>query len=119
MRKMRLVILAALILVSCDPRRNQWVLQAYDEDKGYTFAKDGVSYQAHCYAMGRPVIGNNVPDPNPDALPPNPAFGGERDCTAVLPYLHRPIPIRQVDGSLLLFSEGHNFKLEFETRQAK
>jgi hypothetical protein len=44
-----------LALIGCDLHSNQWVLQSYDRDKGYVFTKDGVQYQATCFATGRPL----------------------------------------------------------------
>ena len=113
--------LAGFVLVSCN--RDQWVLQSYDKDKGYTFVRNGVQYQASCWATGKPMLGYNVPDAkpdlSPDALPPEPARG-EDSCGDILVYLHKPIPnLRQVYGSILLLTEEHNERMEFVIKQAK
>jgi hypothetical protein len=117
---MKKTLLILLIFMSCN-QANQWVLQSYDKDNGYTFIRKGVSYQTHCFATGRPMLSDNVPDTNPDALPPNPAFDGETDCADILPYLHKSVPLRQVEGSLLVFTEENeqNWKLEFQIKEAK
>jgi len=116
---MKKVLLLLMLLISCNTR-DQWTLQSYDRTKGYTFTRSGVSYQTTCFATGRPMLSETTPDTSPDALPPNPAFDGEVDCSDILPYLHKPIPnFRQVDGSLLVFTEKQNFKLEFEIKEAK
>jgi hypothetical protein len=97
-------------------------LQSYDKDKGYVFTKDGVQYEATCFATGHPVLGkppSEVPDPNPDALPPELAYN-ETSCGDVLAYLHKPVPnLRQVYGSILLLTEEKNYKVEFEIKHAK
>jgi hypothetical protein len=116
---MRKAVLMALLLASCGSNRNQWVLQSYDEKKGYTFVKDGVSYQAHCFATGHPMLSNNVPDTGSDAMPPDPAFGNETACTDILIYMRKPTPVKQIDGSILVLTEDQNYKLEFEIREAK
>ncbi|MGH9699316.1 MAG: hypothetical protein ACRD5R_07445 [Candidatus Acidiferrales bacterium] len=113
------VILLFVILMSCNHIDSQWVLQSYDKGKRYVFSQNGVDYQATCFGVGHPVIENGLPDPNPDALPPNIAYS-EADCGDILSYLHKPIPnFRRVYGTLLLFDEGQNQKLEFEIKDAK
>jgi hypothetical protein len=98
---------------------NQWILQSYDQNKGYTFVQNGVSYQTDCAATGKPVLQSGAPNTDPDALPPNLALDGESDCADILPYLHKSVPLRQVDGTLLVFTEEQNYKLEFKIREAK
>jgi hypothetical protein len=117
---MKKVLLIALLFTSCGNFKNQWMLQSYDSAKGYTFVKDGIAYHAHCFAVGRPMLPNNVPDTNPDAMPPDAPIGGESGCADILPYLGKSVPLRQ-DGEILLFTEpqSQNFKLEFEVKDAK
>jgi S1-C subfamily serine protease len=109
--------------------QGQWVLQSYDADKGYTFVRDGVQYQAECWATGRPYLGfpsENIPDTDPDALPPEPARQ-QTECADILPYLHKPVPnFRQVYGSHLLFTDvndgrpsGNHWKLDFVIRRSQ
>lgn len=58
----------------------QWVLESYDENVGYTFRKDGVTYLTRCdgvnYGYGK------------GAEPVKRQF----ECAPVLAYLHKPIP---------------------------
>jgi hypothetical protein len=110
-----------LLICGCDRNKDQWVLQSYDKDKGYVFVKDGIQYEASCFGTGNPVLGvDNHPDPNPDAMPPTPAYQ-QNDCDEVLQYLHKPVPhFRLVYGSLLVYEEkDRNWKLEFEIKHAK
>jgi len=65
------------------------------------------------------MLSNNVPDTALDAMPPDPVFDNETDCTDILIYMHKPTPVKQVDGSILVLTEDQNYKLEFETREAK
>jgi hypothetical protein len=118
---MRKAIPLLLLFTSCNRTNNRWVLQSYDKDAGYVFVQNGVSYQTHCFATGRPMLANNVPDMSPDALPPNLAWNGEADCADILSYLHKPVPLRQINGSVLVFTEedNQNFKLEFTIKEAK
>jgi len=110
-----LLALFVLGLTGCDLHSNQWVLQSYDRDKGYIFVRNGVQYEATCFATGYPVLGvDNHPDPNPDAMPPLPAYD-QSTCSEILAYLHKPVPhFRQVYGSLLVYEEKEkNWKVEF------
>ena len=62
---------------------------------------------------------NQTPDTNPDAAPPDIALN-ETSCTDILVYLGKPVPnLRQVGGSILIFTEEKNYKLEFEIKHAK
>ncbi len=117
---MRGLILLCFVLLSCNQNKDQWVLQSYDKDKGYTFVRNGVQYETTCVATGRPVLGpNNVPDTSPDALPPDVARH-ESECEDILYYLHKPIPnLRQAYGSILLFTKENNWRLEFQIKHAK
>lgn len=96
-------------------------MQSYDKNAGYVFVRDGIQYEASCFATGQPVLGlDNHPDPNPDAMPPNPAYQ-QSDCDEILQFLHKPVPhFRLVYGSLLVYEEKErNWKLEFEIKHAK
>jgi hypothetical protein len=90
----------------------------------YTFVKNGVQYQAKCFATGRPVLGhspNDPPDTSPGAMPPDLSYD-ETNCSDILLYLHKPVPhLEQYGGSLLLFTEveKRNYKLEFEIKHAE
>jgi len=44
-----------------DPTEGQWILESYDAAKGYTFSKDGVSYQTKCFRIEGKV--NSTDDP--------------------------------------------------------
>jgi hypothetical protein len=112
-------LILALFIASCS-HSDRWVLKAYDKDNGYTFVRNGVSYQTRCFATGYPMLPNNVPDLDPESMPPNPAFSGENACSDILPYLGKSVPgLRQVEGSILLFTEEKNYRLEFEIKKAK
>jgi hypothetical protein len=119
---MRVAAIFLLLLAGCNLRSNQWVLQSYDQHEGYIFTKDGVQYQASCFATGTPMLGappNETPDTNPEAMPPNVAHAQD-DCGDILVYLHKPVPnLRQVGGSILLLTEEKNYRLEFEIKHAK
>jgi hypothetical protein len=119
---MRVAAICLFLLAGCRLRSNEWVLQSYDQREGYTFTKDGVQYQASCFATGTPMLGsppNQTPDTSPDAMPPEPV-GSQEACGDVLVYLHKPVPnLRQVGGSILLFTEEKNYRLEFEIKHAK
>lgn len=58
----------------------QWILESYNENIGYTFRKDGVTYLTRCdavnYGYGK------------GAEPVKRQF----DCAPVLAYLHKPVP---------------------------
>lgn len=108
----------ALFLASCG-HGDRWVLKAYDKDNGYTFVRGGVSYQATCFATGRPMLPNGTPDLDPDSMPVG-IPSGEDSCSDILPYLGKSVPgLRQVEGSILLFTEEKNYRLEFEIKKAK
>lgn len=115
-----------LLLASCN-RTNQWVLQSYDKDKGYTFVQNGVSYRARCFAIGYVWLSDGVPDANPDSMPSRLAQD-QRECMDILPYLNRPIPkFREVNSMLVFTEQGkyaldskpQDYKLEFEIEEAK
>lgn len=115
---MKKALILALFVASCS-RGDRWVLKAYDKDSGYTFVRNGVSYQATCFATGHPVLPNGTQDTDPESMPPNIA-PTENQCSDILPYLGKSVPdLRQVEGSILLFTEEHNYKLEFEIKKAK
>jgi hypothetical protein len=111
-------LVLALLIASCS-HGDHWVLKAYDKDNGYTFVRSGISYQTTCFATGYPMLPNNVPDLDPESMPPNLA-PSENWCGDVLPYLGKSVPgLRQVQGSILLFTEEKNYRLEFEVKKAK
>lgn len=121
--KTQFLLVCLLLVCACSRAKDQWVLQAYDKARGYTFIKDGVEYHATCFAIGRPVLGltsDAPPDTSPDAMPPEPVYD-ESYCSEILPYLHKPIPHFRLVGSVLLFTqvENNNFRLEFEIKDAK
>ena len=117
---MKKLLPVLLVLASCSQSKDQWILESYDKDNGYIFVKDGVQYSAKCFATGIPVLNpNGQPDPDPDSLPVNVASSQE-DCGDILAYLHKPVPnLRQVYGTVLLFTDKDNRKLEFTIKQAK
>lgn len=115
------VMLAVLLLAACaaSSSKGQWILEAYDKGKGYTFVHDGRLYHTRCVATGRPVLPGDKPDLDPGALPPNPA-SRQSECDAILPYLSKPVPsLTRPYPSILLFIGQHNQRLEFEIEQAR
>jgi hypothetical protein len=112
---------AVLLLATCTgrPSDGQWILEAYDKDKGFTFVHDGGVYHARCIATGRPMLAGGKPDLDPGALPPVLAHD-ESACGEVLPYLHKPVPsFTRPYPSILLFVGKDNWRLEFEIAEAK
>jgi hypothetical protein len=101
------------------PPKDEWILESYEEDKGYTFVHDGVTYHTRCFATGRPVLPSGKPDLDPGALPPNPA-SQQSECGDILPYLHRPVPsLSRPYPSILLFVGPQNQRLEFVIEKAE
>ncbi len=102
---MKKVILLTLILAGCARSvdrvdvSGQWILESYDEKKGYVFRKDGVHYKTHCRLSYLYEAGNVQP------------ASSENECSAVLPYLHKPLPLEQgprgPDLQILKFTENH------------
>src|SRR5260370_15635029 len=82
---MKKVILLTLILAGCTRTvdrvdvSGQWILESYDEKKGYVFRKDGVRYKSHCSRSYLYEAGNFQ-----DAT-------SENEFSAVLHYLHSPL----------------------------
>ncbi len=102
---MKKVILLTLILAGCARTvdrvdvSGQWILESYDEKKGYVFRKDGIHYKTHCRLSYLYEAGN--------VQPPS----SENECSAVLPYLHKLLPLEQgprgPDLQILKFTETH------------
>jgi hypothetical protein len=87
----------------------QWILQNYDSDKGYTFRRDGVSYQTRCDHVFHKGTGIRQ-DASDQTL-----------CVRVLPYLHKTIPIDNASeniNGMIAFIDGDDV-LAFEIKQAK
>src|SRR5260370_17930132 len=86
---MKKVILLTLILAGCTRTvdrvdvSGQWILESYDEKKGYVFRKDGVRYKSHCSRSYLYEAGNF-----PDST-------SESACSPVLPYRHTPLSLAQ------------------------
>ena len=78
--------------VGIDNHPGQWLLVSYSAEKGYAFAKDGVQYEAHCAGFISADAINKLPPGF--ILDTNPAVQ-EGICSAVLPYLHKPAPVKQ------------------------
>jgi hypothetical protein len=110
-------LVLVLFIVSCS--HGGWVLKAYDRNHGYTFVRNGVTYQTTCVATGSPILPNGKPDKNPQSMPPNLAYGNESACSDVLRYLGKPVPDGiETDEYILVFTYDTNYKLEFEIREA-
>jgi hypothetical protein len=77
----------------------QWFLESYNEKSGYVFRKDGIHYTAHCKISYLHEAANVLP------------AASESECSAVLPYLHKPLPLEQgprgPDLQILRFTETH------------
>ncbi len=78
----------------------QWILESYSVVTGYVFRKDGVRYHAHCRGMleastfkknGLDLSAGLVPIPSGPTQP-------ESNCSAILPYLNKPVPLKQFPG---------------------
>lgn len=104
---MKHIVFLALILAGCStgvkpPAQNagQWILESYDANKGYVFRKDGVRYMTHCRISYLHDATNVYP------------AASESECSAVLPYLHKPLPLEQgprgPDVHILMFTETHD-----------
>jgi|HubBroStandDraft_4_1064222.scaffolds.fasta_scaffold14353_4 hypothetical protein len=94
------VALVPRLLHSNSPSESRdWILESYDEQKGYVFRKDGMRYKTHCTRSYLSGTGNL-----PEAT-------SESECSAVLPYLHKPLPLEQgprgPDSQILKFTETH------------
>jgi hypothetical protein len=109
----------------------QWILESYDVQKSYVLRKDGVHYQAHCRGMfnyvapgGLDLSAGMVPIPPGATMEPLPTpTKPENFCSAILPYLHKPVPFRQ-SGDVLLFEETSdaafkNWTTEFTITEAR
>lgn len=116
------------IAVQNDPP-GQWVLESYSADKGYEFRKDGVQYKAHCRMSYTP--GRAEADPSGDQEPIPPGTGlvdvpspsaAESTCSAILPYLHKAVPLTG-GGDILIFTQQDgplkNWTYEFTITEAK
>jgi len=75
----------------------QWLLESYNEKTGYVFRKDGVHYTAHCRISYLHEAANVLP------------AASESECSAVLQYLRKPLPLEQgprgPDLQILRFTE--------------
>ncbi len=75
----------------------QWLLESYNEKTGYVFRKGGAHYTAHCRISYLHEAANVLP------------AASEGECSAVLQYLHKPLPLEQgprgPDLQILRFTE--------------
>lgn len=82
------IAVVVALLVGCrrqpDPP-GQWIFESYSADNGYVFRKDGVQYKAHC---GGVVWTKDSGDWDVNEKV------SESDCAAVLPFLHKVIPLK-------------------------
>lgn len=102
---------------SAPDNAGQWVLESYDKNKGYTFLKDGVRYQAHCSGYYLSADGDDeVYDSRPTVNIE------ESTCSAVLPYLRAPLPLEQGLDTLYFRSNLNGRvkgRLEFKITEAR
>jgi hypothetical protein len=115
------MIVFALCLAGCSSSKSKWVLQSYDQAKGYTFVKDGITYEANCWAVGKPMLGVNqdIPDTNPDSEPSTPVYGHEEDCYVVLDFLHKPMPSNFYRfGDKFQLIQPDNYRIVFAIKRA-
>lgn len=74
------------VLVSCNviqrpsAQKGEWVLASYDENKGYTFRKDGSEYLARCIRL---QVEKDGPSFDADS---------EIQCSKILAYLGKAVP---------------------------
>jgi hypothetical protein len=77
----------------------QWFLESYNEKAGYVFGKDGIHYTAHCRISYLHEAANAQ------------RAASESECSAVLLYLHKLLPLEQgprgPDLQILRFTETH------------
>jgi hypothetical protein len=115
-----LLVMVLLLFNSCNRSKDQWRLQSYDNEKGYTFMRNGVEYQTTCFAYGWRDTGapNLAWDHN---ITNNPVEAThENSCADILPYLGKPIPnLRQSDEALYFEGKGTRLTLQFEIKHAK
>ena len=90
-------------------RSGQWILESYSVSTGYVFRRDGVRYHAHCRGMldastfkknGLDLSAGVVPIPSGPTQP-------ESNCTVVLSYLNKPVPLRQFPGADAVLQYQH------------
>jgi hypothetical protein len=86
-------------------QNGQWVLQSYDSAKGYTFNKDGVSYQTKCFRIEGKVkktddpaglrgLGYVLDGPNRFHMD----IKEQSQCSELLEFIHKPISL--TNGSI-------------------
>lgn len=71
------------------PQNGQWILESYDSAKGYTFSKDGVTYQTRCYTISETFGNTSIPSPK--------FVSDQSQCSGLLLYLHKSTPIFEAD----------------------
>ena len=75
---------------AAEDAKGHWVLESYDTKRGYTFDKDGVRYEAHCTGYYLSA------DSGEEVYYSSPTVNIEEGtCSAVLPYLHKPVRLEQ------------------------
>lgn len=83
------LLLMLLLILSCSRSKDKWFLRSYDNDKGYTFMRNGVEYQTKCFAFGwtDTTTPNFAWDHN---IANNPVEATHEDsCVDILPYLSK------------------------------
>jgi hypothetical protein len=118
-----LVLISALLvwaLVGCaNHSQGQWILESYSSEHGYVFRKDGVRYEAQCSNSIAP--GQNAEDRKLEWLR---IYGQSRppedECSQVLLYLHKTVPLSQKYGNdILTFQDERKVVYEFTIAEAK
>ena len=111
MRALSILLASFLALAGCSYHRHQWVLESYDAQTGYVFSRAGARYEAQCYHVSAPVAHVDI-----GPYPP------EGECSEVLPYLHKPVPLDQIGDDILTFrmtTGSIDWSYEFEIVKAK
>jgi hypothetical protein len=77
----------------------QWILESYSVERGYVLRKDGFRYRAHCRGMFGPLMVDGV-DIRAGLVPiPSGPTRPESECTNILPYMNKPVPLTQFAGA--------------------
>lgn len=79
---------------------SQWILESYDSVKGYTFSKDGVSYQTKCFRIEGKVDSTDDPAALRGlgyVLDGSSRFHmdikNQSQCNELLNYIHKPVTL--------------------------
>jgi hypothetical protein len=115
------LVIAICLLEGCrhSDQPGQWILESYSADTGYVFRKDGVRYLAHCYNSMPPGVSSEDTRRNWERLT-NGDGPPENECSEVLRYIHKPVPLTQeYQDDRLAFKDERGVLYEFRITEAK